>query len=101
MSSVYGRLRIAVLRQWSFAVGRGNRSGSCAFCCSRGDRVRSVARFFFHIRMNDGLQIRDEEGLQLSDLEQAREEASRLVRAIVAELASAGDPVDDLRAVDV
>jgi hypothetical protein len=63
------------------------------------DPVAAVSMFFFHVRTGERF-ARDEEGIDLPDLDAARQEATASVREIVANAILAGEPVGD-RAVHV
>ena len=65
---------------------RRNRAGTNSF-------LRIMARYFFHIRDEDRL-VRDEEGMELPNLDAARKEAVVSAHSIVAEAIGGDEPLD-------
>ncbi len=59
-----------------------------------------MPQYFFHIRSGDDL-VKDEEGLSLRNLKEAREEAVLSARDIVSEGVRAGTPIAFRNAVEV
>jgi hypothetical protein len=52
-----------------------------------------MPRYFFNIRTSDGI-IEDPDGSELADLDEARQEASKSARHLLADLLRAGEILD-------
>lgn len=70
------------------------KSGRC------GAQSSYVPLFFFHIRTSDGV-IEDEDGVELPNIEVAREEALESAREIMAEKLRDDETIDHLEAYEI